>query len=173
MGKMNALTCLSLCMATIMGLTACSEPGTSLPYPVEVTGDQAGPLRNDTPFDAATVSALMPGFDVQAYTAFVSGAGQSILVINRGGRAIFTVSPTPDGKKIGSVTVHAADVRLPRGVVIGAASPVTFDTGACSRLDSEVRCRLPGLPNLSCLFASDPGEHPEAVVEAVIWMPHV
>ena len=99
--------------------SGCSEPDTTLPYSIEIEEEKAGRITSETPFDASHIASLMPGFDVKPYTAFSAGMPHTVLRVSRHERPIMSIMPTPDGKRVHSVTVHDPEVTAQRRVHVG------------------------------------------------------
>jgi hypothetical protein len=163
--------------------SGCSEPDTTLPYSIEIEEEKAGRITSETPFDASHIASLMPGFDVKPYTAFSAGMPHTVLRVSRHERPIMSIMPTPDGKRVHSVTVHDPEVTAQRRVHVGAPFAKIFHCAEpCSRADEygkdKALCKAPGSLHIFYLFTLDGSQTDDlqtletlgtTPVEAIIW----
>lgn len=151
--------------------SACSQGSGNLPYDLEVTENGIGKINKTTPFDAAKVNALLPGFEANSYTAFKHGDPYPILRITRHEKEVMLIIPTKDKTRIASVAVVHADVKMPKGSRLGDPfDKIYSDSSSCRPADGElsgkVLCQVPDSSHLFYLF-SGPQKSSQAIMPAL------
>lgn len=176
----------TLFISSMLLLTyGCSKPEKGLPYAIDVDETHVGRIKADTPYDASQIAVLMPGFDIKPFTSFIAGEPHSVLHLSYRNRPVLTISPTREGSRIGSVTIHSPDVTSQRRVNIGEPFHKIFRcTDPCTvekETPGRLTCQAPGSHNIFYLFSTDtPGvKSPESQavqydwpVEAIVWKPN-
>lgn len=179
---LSAITAASSLFA-LLTLSACSNDTKPLPYPMTLKEEGIGKINAGTPFDAAKVGALLPGFDVDSYTSFKEGKPYPILRITRNGHEIMIISPSKDVQLLGSLSVTTPAITTADGYHVGDDYATVFtDTAPSCRsgnaeLSDKLLCQAPGSARIHYLFASS-GQTPDAqqplphsAVEEIIWTP--
>jgi hypothetical protein len=163
----------------------CSEPQKKLPYAIDIDENHAGRIKADTLYDASQIATLMPGFDVKPFTSFIAGEPTSVLHVSYHDQPVLTISPTSEGNRIASVTVHSPEITAQRRVSIGEAFHTIFRcTDPCTtdkeRAPTRLTCQAPGSRTIFYLFSTNTAEiKPQDnnitehswPVEAIIWKP--
>ncbi len=84
-------------------LSGCSEPASTLPYPLVITQEGLGAIHPETPIDQ--IPTLMVGFEIEKLSAVSSSNEASIYQIKREGTLLAHVVSDRSGKKIDSIHI--------------------------------------------------------------------
>lgn len=84
-------------------LSGCSEPTSTLPYPLFITQEGLGAIHPETPIDQ--IPTLMVGFEIEKLSAVSSSDEASIYQIKRGDTLLAHVVSDSSGKKIDAIHI--------------------------------------------------------------------
>lgn len=177
----NALLSLCIGLMVLPLAVGCSSPSSALPYAIEVDDEHVGPIRPDTPFDAAHIATLMPGFDVDTLSAFEAGHIQQLIRVQRHHAPVLLLSPTSDGENIASVSIDHPEITIKKRIIFGRSfSSIYRCMDPCERRDTPkqhfLQCHAPGLEHMDYIFnlpdASTPPNPDLLTLDRIIWTPH-
>lgn len=155
MNKMLSLPFTLLIFSVALFTAACSESSKGIPYAVEISEEGVGRIKADTPFNAAQITTLMPGFKVTPYTSFISGNAHPVLHLSRAGRPVMTVMPAVGSTRIESIAVHSPEIAVSNGARIGDRFDAIFQRNdTCLMSEEGVLCRAPGSHHVHYLFTT-------------------
>ncbi|MDX1295102.1 MAG: DUF1131 family protein [Sulfurimonadaceae bacterium] len=186
MGRTARFTKTLFVSSLLLFFYGCGEPKKGLPYAIEVDEDHVGRIKADTPYDTAQIALLMPGFEIKPFTSFVAGEPHSVLHLTYHNQPVMTITPTKEGNRIDSVTVHSPEITAQHRFSIGETFNKIFQhTGSCTKekesASSLMSCQAPGSRTIFYLFSTDSAEANQHgsdatqhswPVEAIIWKPH-
>lgn len=177
---------LTLFIFLTYGFSGCSQGNGTLPYDLEVNENGVGKIQRNTPFDAAKISALLPGFEAHTFTAFMHGNPYPVIRITRHDKEVMIISPDEEKTGIASIAVLHPDVKTPKGKRLGDPFEKVYDdTSSCTPAEKElagkVLCRAPESSHLFYLFSGprkgpvhelpSPGDLREWAIDEIIWKP--
>lgn len=127
-------------------LIGCSQPSTSLPYPLVISEEGLGAIHPDTPMEE--IPSLMIGFKAEKLTPVSSSATEILYQIKRGGTPIAHIVSDPSGKRVASIHVLSPAIKDPYDQSIG--QPLKAPSFVCQ----NGRCTDPSKPQL--IYNIDP-----------------
>lgn len=143
-----------LIAATMVLLTACSNSSSELPYDVDIDSSGVGRIDRNTPFEAAKVNALLPGFEVSSYTAFEKGHPHPLLRVTRHGHEVMIILPDKKQQYVRSVQVFHPGITLFKTIRINKPIAPHIDPEIpCMETEEGFSCRSSHTPAI--LFHTD------------------
>ncbi|MBI5245059.1 MAG: DUF1131 family protein [Elusimicrobia bacterium] len=133
-----------------------------------VSAEGVGPLNAKTPFDAALIQEVLPGYVVTNDTSSTEGLQSPVIKVLDRQKEILVITPA-DRKTIFSIRVKSGDVANALGPELGSAYSEIYKRGAaphCSAGKEEesglVVCPAPSAPNVLYVFEStEPSDIPD------------
>jgi hypothetical protein len=177
-----------LFLSSLLLFSSCSQQNHKAPYSLNLDASGIGRISKETPFDPSSLSALLPGFEITAFTAFREGVGYPLLRVMRGSEEWMVIRPTADRRHIQSIALRTPHIRNAEGIAIGSALQTAYskkELSFCHLGNGELAgyavCRSKKTPHLLYHYAgakedADAVLPPYSVlkswkVEEIIWEP--
>jgi hypothetical protein len=184
--SMNAPACLFL--TSLFLFSSCSQQNNRAPYSLTLDASGIGRINEQTPFDPSALSAMLPGFEITAFTTFREGEGYPLLRVMRGSDEWMVIQPTADRQHIRSITLRTPHIWNAEGVTIGSAlqtvyseKELSFCRPGSGELAGFTVCRSKKTPHILYHYVGAKGDADAALapytvlkswrVEEIVWKP--
>ena len=117
-------------------LLGCSSQN-RISYNVIFNDEGLGAIKALAPFSTTQIQALMPGFEVKAFSRFESGRTHTVIRLQRGSEVLCDCYPDASGKYIETIESLSKHVRTSKGYRINTL----FETSSCSEKNNNI-CAL-------------------------------
>jgi hypothetical protein len=155
---------------------------------VTISADGVGAINSQTPFNIHQLTQAFPDYSVVEQLSYQKGSQTPVIRISKDGKALMTLNPDQDLKKIFSVTVKSNQIGNSLGHEIGQTYNQIYtygETEECAPgvedFSGKVLCFAPKTPNILYLFSGNwdgannqlpPTEVLASwVLESIIWRP--